>query len=42
MKTIVAEVCVKKDNKILMVEENRKEKKVNGTCQQENLKKMRI
>ena len=27
MKTIVAEVCVKKDNKILMVEENRKEKK---------------
>lgn len=27
MKTIVAEVCVKKDNKILMVQENRKEKK---------------
>lgn len=27
MKTIVAEVCVKKDNKILMVEENRKKKK---------------
>lgn len=27
MKTIIAEVCVKKDNKILMVEENRKEKK---------------
>ena len=27
MKTIVAEVCVKKDNKILMVEENQKEKK---------------
>ena len=27
MKTIVAEVCVKKDNKILIVEENRKEKK---------------
>lgn len=27
MKTIVAEVCVKKDNKILIVEENRKDKK---------------
>lgn len=27
MKTIVVEVCVKKDNKILMVQENRKEKK---------------
>lgn len=27
MKTIVAEVCIKKDNKILMVQENRKEKK---------------
>ena len=27
MKTVVVEVCVKKDNKILMVQENRKEKK---------------
>lgn len=27
MKTIVAEVCIKKDDKILMVQENRKEKK---------------
>ena len=27
MKTIVVEVCIKKDDKILMVQENRKEKK---------------